>query len=144
VSYRRFCRERSFGMRSASSARLKVSSVDFRRIWLDKDVKSPSREGIGIWRPVPPPGYYALGDGIARGFDPPHQATVIQDADIDSNHPLLKMPREFELVWADESAPRVKCLAVWKPVPMPGYVAMGCICTTGLRQPAKTAIRCVR
>lgn len=101
LSYRRFCRERTFGMLSESSARLKVwgfhsqvetsthlafsevrnatqlpcwssrlnryifmlqvSSVDFRRIWLDKDSKEPSREGIGIWRPVPPPGYYALG-----------------------------------------------------------------------------------
>ena len=40
---------------------LQVSSVDFRRIWLDKDSKDPSREGIGIWRPVPPPGYYSLG-----------------------------------------------------------------------------------
>lgn len=36
--------------------------MDFRRIWLDKDAKSPSREGIGIWRPVPPTGYYALGE----------------------------------------------------------------------------------
>lgn len=80
--------------------------MDFRRIWLDKDTKDPSREGIGIWRPVPPSGYYALGravfprepehlkvcgfskefhvppshigDCVARGFDPPHQATVIQ------------------------------------------------------------------
>ncbi len=48
-----------------------------------------------------------------------------QDADTDSNHPLLKMPREFELVWVDESAPRDKCLAVWKPVPMPGCAVSG-------------------
>lgn len=45
---------------------VQVSSVDFRRIWLDKDVKSPSREGIGIWRPAPPPGYYALGGATAN------------------------------------------------------------------------------
>lgn len=110
LSYRRFCRERTSGLQSESSARLKVedcfvseidmlrgsfkftnapavivatgncdshtdvtlvlsdaqvSSVDFRRIWLDKDTKEPSREGIGIWRAVPPPGYFALGAAVS-------------------------------------------------------------------------------
>lgn len=67
-----------------------------------------------------------------------------QDADGDSSHPLLRMPRGFELLWADESIPREKCLAVWKPVPMPGYVAMGVVCTIGAHAPAKSVVRCVR
>ncbi len=44
-----------------------------------------------------------------------------QDAEGDSNHPLLRAPRDYELLWADESAARDKCLAIWKPVAMPGY-----------------------
>lgn len=35
--------------------------MDFRRIWLDKSTKEPTREGISLWRPVPPPGYFAVG-----------------------------------------------------------------------------------
>ena len=35
---------------------------------------------------------------MAKGFDPPHQATVVQDVDIDSAGPLLKPPRVFEMV----------------------------------------------
>ena len=67
-----------------------------------------------------------------------------QDADADSNHQLLRVPQGFQLVWADESMARDKCLAVWKPVPMPGYVAMGVVCTIGARAPANSIIRCVR
>ncbi len=55
-----------------------------------------------------------------RGYDPPRQATVLQDADVDKHSPLLKMPRVFELVWCDEAAGRDKGLAIWRPVPQSG------------------------
>ena len=44
----------------------------------------------------------------------------------------------------DESAPKDKALVLWRPVPFPGYVAMGCICTIGTRAPGRTVVRCVR
>lgn len=40
---------------------MQVSSVDFRRIWMDRSTRDPTREGISLWRPVPPPGYFAVG-----------------------------------------------------------------------------------
>ena len=48
--------------------RMQMASVDFRRLWLDKDAKNPSREGIGIWRPVPPPGYCIVGEPCQTRF----------------------------------------------------------------------------
>ena len=39
-----------------------------------------SGPGISIWRPLPPPGYVSLGDCLARGYDPPPSACVVQDA----------------------------------------------------------------
>lgn len=63
---------------------------------------------------------YRAGDCIVRGYDPPRQATVLQDADVDKPDPLLKPPRVFELVWCDEAAGRERGLAIWRPVPQPG------------------------
>jgi hypothetical protein len=67
-------------MMTQASVLAQVSSVDFRRIWLDKDSKDPSREGIGIWRPVPPSGYYALG-----GW-PTARPKVTTPAELTSSH----------------------------------------------------------
>jgi hypothetical protein len=52
--------------------------VDFRRLWAWDDCASGG-EGVSIWRPVPPPGYAALGDCLVRGMDPPPSACVVQD-----------------------------------------------------------------
>lgn len=59
--------------------------VDFRRVcvWEGAPSSGPAGGGeacgISIWRPVPPPGYVALGDCLVRGYDPPLSASVAQD-----------------------------------------------------------------
>ena len=48
-------------LRKSSRRRAKAEAADFRRIWSDKGTRSPSKEGMSFWRPVPPAGYASLG-----------------------------------------------------------------------------------
>lgn len=60
---------------------------------------------------------------MAKGYDPPSQATVIQDAEASSQQPLLMQPKDFRLVWSDDAA-RDHGLAIWRPVPQDGCASM--------------------
>ena len=69
-SYRSFRKTRHQLLRTQSKRRLQATAVDFRRIWWDKSVRGNSKEGAGIWRPVPPQGYVSLGEPTL------HQSTL--------------------------------------------------------------------
>lgn len=60
--YQDFQRSRAKLLRSVTQRRAQSSAVDFRRVWWDKDRRFPSRTGVSIWRPLPPPGYVSLGE----------------------------------------------------------------------------------
>ncbi|KAL4447306.1 hypothetical protein ABPG77_007339, partial [Micractinium sp. CCAP 211/92] len=140
-----------------SAARLVTPSVvDFRRVcaWEGDPSCSPGSAGeacgISIWRPVAPPGYVALGDCLVRGYDPPLSAGVAQDTGGEEGFghtqgmPLVKAPRGFEPAWEDASSPPDSRLVLWRPVPYPGYVAMGCVATLGTVPPPRACIKCLR
>lgn len=59
--YHRFVEERARQLAGASRRGLRSSTADFRRLWWDKHARNPSRLGVSLWRPQPPPGYVALG-----------------------------------------------------------------------------------
>jgi len=65
-SYQEFQRSRAKLLRSVTQRRAQSTAVDFRRIWWDKDRRSPSRTGMSIWRPIPPTGYVSLGMTLAN------------------------------------------------------------------------------
>jgi vacuolar protein sorting-associated protein 13A/C len=124
--------------------------VDFRRVWSDGGAFSGG-EGVTAWRPVAPPGYAALGDALVRGFDPPPSALVVLDTGGGGGEglgqprgmPLVKAPRAYELAWSDGN-PRAELRAcMWRPVPHPGYLAMGCVVTIG-EAPPRRGIKCLR
>jgi len=121
--------------------------VDFRRVWSDQGEYSEG-EGVTFWRPVAPPGYAALGDCVVRGFHPPPSCLVIRedysgDAGKGGGLPLIKSPRDYELVWYEGTQKEESCLSFWKPIPHEGYVAMGYIASVGTMPPRK-GIKCVR
>lgn len=95
--------------------------VDFRRIW------GGEGQGVSLWRPMPPPGYAALGDCLVRGYDPPLSACVVQDTGSVEELgqpgqalPLVKAPRGYEPVWEDSSNHSDARLVLWRPIPYPG------------------------
>ena len=61
-AYHSFRKTRASLLKTQNKKRLKAVAVDFKRIWWDKGVRQASREGAGIWRPVPPEGYFSLGE----------------------------------------------------------------------------------
>ena len=89
--------------------------------------------GRNAWCPA-----CAAGDCMVQGYDPPHQATVIQDADSATDRPLLTLPKVFQLVWSDEAAPRDKGIAIWRPVPQDGCVIVTACCA--VRRPVTSPL----
>lgn len=63
-AYQSYRKTRADLLKTQNKKRLKAVAVDFRRIWWDKGMRGGSREGAGIWRPVPPQGYVSLGKHI--------------------------------------------------------------------------------
>ncbi|KAL4443584.1 hypothetical protein ABPG75_011321 [Micractinium tetrahymenae] len=144
-------------LRTETAARLVTPSVvDFRRIcvWEGDPSCAPGSGGeacgVSIWRPMPPPGYVALGDCLVRGYDPPPCASVVQDTGAEEGFghtqgmPLVKAPRGFEPAWEDGSSLADSRLVLWRPVPYPGYVSMGCVATLGTVPPPRSCIKCLR
>ena len=60
-AYQSYRKTRVDLLKTQNKKRLKAVAVDFRRIWWDKGMRGGSKEGAGIWRPVPPQGYVSLG-----------------------------------------------------------------------------------
>lgn len=80
-----------------------TSTVEFTRIWWDKHAKHPSLSQVSFWRPVPPPGYVALGDCMVTGmYCPPNNVLVLRDTD-----PATQAPGVAPLL-----ARPLKCLQV--------------------------------
>lgn len=60
-AYQSYRKTRVDLLKTQNKKRLKAVAVDFQRIWWDKGMRGGSKEGAGIWRPVPPQGYVSLG-----------------------------------------------------------------------------------
>ncbi|KIY91741.1 hypothetical protein MNEG_16223, partial [Monoraphidium neglectum] len=84
-----------------------------------------SEKGVSIWRPQAPTGYAIAGDIVTPGVaHPNHQVVAIA-----INSGFVRYPVSYQLVW---EAPGV---SVWRPVPPPGYVALGCVAAPGAAPP---------
>ncbi|KAK9908805.1 hypothetical protein WJX75_003140 [Coccomyxa subellipsoidea] len=146
--YEEFQRNRAKQLKTASQRRLQSTAVDFRRVWWDKDARYPSKTGLSFWRPIPPQGYISLGDCAEVGYDPPQSIVVLLDSELaemeHTSTPLVRPPRGFELLWHDESDRADRCLSIWRPVPFPGYIAMGFVVGRGPHPPSRNAMRCMR
>lgn len=115
---------------------------DFTNLWTS--INSGSSQDVSIWRPVPPNGYYSLGDIAVPGFQGPWQALVFTD----NNSGALVRPEGFQRVWKDSgsrSSNPLKRLSLWEPRPPAGYVAVGHVCNVGSHEaPRQRTVMCVR
>jgi hypothetical protein len=115
------------------------------QIWSSYNLHQKEHD-ISLWRPLAPPGYYAVGDCAVSGFRAPQRALVVRD----DGDGALAPPTSYVQVYRDSGSrmrkPEYKegTLALWRPVPPPGYVAMGCVATPNHRTPGADAVRCVR
>lgn len=69
---RSFLAHRARLLASVARIRSVATAVEFRRLWWDKHgIPSPAPQRASFWRPVPPPGYVALGDCMTLGMHAP-------------------------------------------------------------------------
>eukprot|EP00011_Vannellida_sp_DIVA3-517-6-12_P004578 CAMPEP_0114609422 /NCGR_PEP_ID=MMETSP0168-20121206/3081_1 /TAXON_ID=95228 ORGANISM="Vannella sp., Strain DIVA3 517/6/12" /NCGR_SAMPLE_ID=MMETSP0168 /ASSEMBLY_ACC=CAM_ASM_000044 /LENGTH=854 /DNA_ID=CAMNT_0001820341 /DNA_START=41 /DNA_END=2605 /DNA_ORIENTATION=- len=134
--------------------KLVLSTPDmFHKLWDSRGTNATV--DVGVWRPFcsKVPEFRALGDYVERSllrypschsFDTPPGSKVLlamEDVDVyysdldaddqgfDQALPLLMDPVRYERLWDDAGTGAAKPCTVWRPVPPPGYRALGCVVT---------------
>eukprot|EP01097_Dermamoeba_algensis_P000084 TRINITY_DN1025_c0_g1_i1.p1 TRINITY_DN1025_c0_g1~~TRINITY_DN1025_c0_g1_i1.p1 ORF type:complete len:195 (-),score=21.51 TRINITY_DN1025_c0_g1_i1:40-624(-) len=93
------------GSENQSLEALLAPPVDYKKIWSGKTMKKPPKFGpVCFWRPIPPPGYVAMGDVVGFDWDKkpniPDLRCVREDL-VDKG----MLPGKAELVsWLDKSS----------------------------------------
>lgn len=77
--YQQFQHSFSGSLEEGNVSALSTSTFVFNRVWTSKDLDVSRLNAVSIWRPVPPPGFVAVGDCIAAGtWTAPRSAVVLQ------------------------------------------------------------------
>ncbi|KAF8380627.1 hypothetical protein HHK36_028116 [Tetracentron sinense] len=113
-----------------------------------------------FWRPRAPPGFAVLGDYLTPLNKPPTKGVVA----VNTSFARVKRPVSFRLIWPslasedisncqgpisrilepnDDDRERDSSCSIWFPVAPQGYVALGCVVSTGKMQPSPSASFCI-
>ena len=120
--------------------RFLTHSVRFSRVWWNRNSKEMAQ--LSFWRPQCAPGFRPVGDCLCLGFSPPPKAMVLQDV----GDGYVVSPVRYDLVWKDGKSGVLgsrSSLTVWKPVPPPGYVALGFVARYVTKPPSTSMVFCV-
>ncbi|HUQ58700.1 Vps62-related protein [Lentzea sp.] len=118
-------------------------TTSFEMKWNDRD--SGGTNDGQFWLPRPPSGWRVLG-GVARGHYGNLNGTagglVVREAE--SGTQMLKSPVRYERIWKDTGSGAELDGAIWRPIPPPGYAALGDLCWRGHGTPPLDAVACVK
>ncbi|VVA20339.1 PREDICTED: Vacuolar [Prunus dulcis] len=142
-----------FASESIELGGLQVYQISsFSKVWATHE-GGPDNLGASFFEPSPlPKGFYMLGcysqpnNKPLSGWALAAKSTKDKDEDED-DHPLLKKPLDYTLVWNSESLKNLKKEGdgyVWLPTPPHGYEAIGHVVTSSPEKPSLDQIRCVR
>ncbi|CAB4298492.1 unnamed protein product [Prunus armeniaca] len=142
-----------FASESIDLGGLQVYQISsFTKVWATHE-GGPDNLGASFFEPSPlPQGFYMLGcysqpnNKPLSGWALAAKSTKDKDEDED-DHPLLKKPLDYTLVWNSESLKNLKKDGdgyVWLPTPPLGYEAIGHAVTSSPEKPSLDHIRCVR
>jgi hypothetical protein len=93
------------------------------------------------YRPVVPPGFFALGHYGQADYAPPRGPMFVA-RELEAG--ALAQPVDYTLIWADHGSGADMDGSFWKPVPPLGYVCLGLVAQAGYAKPGLDEIRCVR
>ncbi|XP_043715720.1 uncharacterized protein LOC122664096 isoform X2 [Telopea speciosissima] len=119
---------------------------------------SYSKQIYTFWRPCAPPGFAVLGDYLTPMDKPPTKGVIA----VNINLVRVKRPVSFKLIWlmsasggspdspgsqkycqsSDDGGQDNGC-SIWFPVAPQGYVALGCVVSTGRTQPPPSSVMCI-
>jgi hypothetical protein len=109
------------------------------------DKGSHASKDVTFYRPVPPAGYFIIGDyaqGNKKGAV--GSAVVVKPVDEDPENPLIKPPLNYEMMWSSQGSNPDHPFSIWRPVAPDKYVSVGCVATTGFLEPHIENYRCLR
>lgn len=91
-------------------------------------------------RPVPPPGFFILGDFWLDATDatpsddqPSEPVTVIRVDNENPSNPWLAKPADYAPIWDDSGTSNE--VSIWRPVPPVGFTCFGHVVQKGLEKP---------
>lgn len=123
-------------------------TTEFDQCW--SDWGSGADESFTVWRPSTSSDalkhFSSLGDvavGSHRNINQQRIVAVVSDAN-QMDGTALRPPDDYQLVWKDSGSGAAANGSIWRPVPPPGYVAMGHMCGMQHEKPSRNAMRCVR
>lgn len=119
-------------------------------------IKNPETDQIyAFWRPRAPAGFAVLGDYLTPLDKPPTKGVLA----VNTSFIRVKKPLSFKLIWPpfrhDSNRDHYNVEAtgtnnigdqncsVWLPEPPRGYVALGCVASSGLQQPLLSSAFCM-
>ncbi|ERN15489.1 uncharacterized protein LOC18443778 [Amborella trichopoda] len=135
-----------------TSRKATVICTQFDRIGT---IQSDKRnQTYAFWRPRAPPGFAVLGDCLTPLDKPPSKGVLA----VNTSFARVKRPISFELIWSSPASDEVSnsqilepakahekefgC-SVWFPVAPAGYVALGCVVSSGRTQPPLSSALCI-
>ncbi|XP_043697676.1 uncharacterized protein LOC122648528 isoform X2 [Telopea speciosissima] len=142
-----------------TSKKVTVSCSQFDKVGT---IENPySKQIYTFWRPCAPPGFAVLGDYLTPMDKPPSTGVIA----VNTNFIRVKRPVCFKLIWPISAAgdspdsqgskeyiqssndgrqeSQDSGCSVWFPIAPQGYVALGCVVSTGRMQPSPSSVLCI-
>ncbi|XP_028077973.1 LOW QUALITY PROTEIN: uncharacterized protein LOC114279888 [Camellia sinensis] len=112
-------------------------------------IENPYGEQVfAFWRPHAPPGFAVLGDYLTPLNKPPTKGVLA----VNTSLARVKRPVSFKLVWPPtanndisefQDVDNHNICSIWFPEAPKGYVALGCVVSTGRTQPPLSSAFCI-
>nr|AFN89138.1 vacuolar protein sorting 13 [Mesembryanthemum crystallinum] len=136
-----------------TSRKMTISCSEFDKVAM---IEYPNSDQVyAFWRPRAPPGFAVLGDYLTPMDKPPTKAVLA----VNMNLVKIKKPESFKLVWPliastdvsdSETTSRMPDIvqrdascSIWFPVAPKGYIALGCVVSSGTAPPALSSSFCI-
>ncbi|XP_019086561.1 PREDICTED: uncharacterized protein LOC104718635 [Camelina sativa] len=121
-----------------TSRKMTVVCSEFDKIGT---IRNPYTDQIyAFWRPHPPPGFASLGDYLTPLDKPPTKGVLV----VNTNLMRVKRPLSFKPIWSplDKDEGDNSC-SIWFPEAPKGYVALGCVVSSGSMPPSLSSAFCI-
>ncbi|CAM6084054.1 unnamed protein product [Calypogeia fissa] len=131
-----------------TSEQVTVECSEFDKVWAENLAEGANC--VTFWRPRAPPGFAILGDCMTPRDEVPSKGVIA----VNMSMARVKKPVDLILLWSSDQVKRPaegseddddnpSYCSVWLPVAPPGYVALGCVASTGKRPPPLNTCFCV-
>lgn len=114
--------------------------------WIYNDTGSGADMDVTIWRPHPSDSsYFIIGDYAQGNYSSPTgSAYIVKAVNDDPNNPLIKGPKDYNVIWTDKGSGGDHDGSVWYPVPDDNYIAIGYVGQLGYGKPSIPNFVCLR